>query len=1351
MPANTNIEVKEGTVSITDEAFKSCTSLTSITISEGVTSIGNSAFSSCSSLTSVTIPESVTSIGNSAFSNCSSLSTVTIPESVTSIGHAAFDGATWYNNLPDGVVYLGKVLYKYKGTMPANTNIEVKEGTVSITDEAFKSCTSLTSITLPESVTSIENSAFSGCSSLTSINIPEGVTSIGGGTFYGCTSLASINIPESVTSVGSSAFSGCSRLASINIPESVTSIENSAFSGCISLTSITIPKSVTLIGDGAFSRCTGELIINCNISDDDTEDSEYRKFGGSQFSRIIGEGVTSIGKYAFYECNSITSISIPQSVTSIGGDAFIRCTGDLTVNCNIPDFTFRYSGFNNVTIGEGVTSIGNFAFSDCSRLNSITIPSGVTSIKDGVFSNCKNLASISIPESVTEIREQAFYECSSLTAVSIPESVASIGQSAFYGCSSLSSLTLSNGVVSIGNHAFSECDALTSIIIPSSVTSVGYSAFSGKNIRKIFMMGSTMPSDFGSSYYSNDVAIIYTSNSDYASYNKYKVYPLLSNMFEVDGITYVPTSMSERTCDVVNYDINRTTESVEVGASVSYRNIAFTVNNVNDCTFYNSKNIKEISLSNQGGLGTNAFENCTALASVELSESITSIGNYAFNKCGQLTSITLPASIASVGYAPFAQCDNLASISVKNGNTKYDSRENCNAIIETEANKLVAACDNTVIPESVTEIGDYAFVDCAEITSLNIKDNINSIGDYAFSGCSGLTDVVIEDRTEVLTLGSNGNKGLFADCPLASVYIGGKIVYDTSSSKGYSPFYGNTSLQTVEITDREEQIYENEFYGCTNLTNVSIGNKISSIGAYAFSGCSSLKGFSFGSSMESIGAYAFTGCTNLESMTVHTVVPPVCGTQALNDIDKWKCTLNVPEGYASAYQAAGQWKEFLYVEDNVPIKKYTLTFMVDGNVYHTESLAYDEAVVLPDNPEKKGYSFVEWEGLPQTMPSTDIAVNASFAINEYTLTYVVDDEEYAKETVVYGVTIEPKAAPTKEGHTFGGWSEIPETMPATDVTIIGSFTVNSYLLTYIIDGTVYDTKSVAYGSEIVMLEAPEKTGYTFDGWDTNLSVMPAEDVVINGSYTRLPIENFILNDGDSEFILNEDLQCEKITYIRTFNNTNWQALYVPFEIPVTEEFLADFEVADLNDVRQYDRDDDGVKDETVIEAFKVKSGATLAANYPYLIRAKEVGEKTITVEDATLYATEEISIDCSSVREKFTFTGTYSRLSSEQLPQGEGYYALSGGVWQPVAADASLDAFRFYLKVDSRSGVNAAKGNAIRMRVIDENGNDEGTTGIDNSEFKNQNSELIFDLQGRRVENPTKGVYIVNGKKTIIK
>ena len=183
----TSITIPESVTSIGNEAFRYCTSLTSITIPESVTRIGNYAFSSCRSLTSITLPESVTSIGYAAFYDCRSLTSITLPESVTSIGSGAFDGTAWYNNQHNGVIYIGKVLYQYKGTMPANTSVEVKEGTVSISPNAFSSCRSLTSITLPEGVTSIGYGAFWGCSSLTSITLPESVTSIGSSALIDCT------------------------------------------------------------------------------------------------------------------------------------------------------------------------------------------------------------------------------------------------------------------------------------------------------------------------------------------------------------------------------------------------------------------------------------------------------------------------------------------------------------------------------------------------------------------------------------------------------------------------------------------------------------------------------------------------------------------------------------------------------------------------------------------------------------------------------------------------------------------------------------------------------------------------------------------------------------------------------------------------------------------------------------------------------------------------------------------------------------------------------------------------------------------------------------------------------------
>ena len=274
-------------------------------------------------------------------------------------------------------------------------------------------------ISFDNDVVSIPNEAFKNCTTLTTIVLPNSLSTINSSAFENCTLLTSITIPDSVTKIGESAFSDCTSLSSLTIPDSVTSIGSSAFIDCTSLTSITIPNSVTKIGGYAFYNCTGELIVNCNIPSATTLESGA--FYGADFTKVsIGDSVTEIGSYAFYNCTSLTRFN---GKFASEDNRCLIFDGELVA--------FARAGLTEYAIPDSVTTIGGYAFTGCTSLTSITIPDSVTEIGYSAFEYCDSLTSVTIGNSVTTIGSSALCYCTSLTSVTIPDSVTTIGRTAF--------------------------------------------------------------------------------------------------------------------------------------------------------------------------------------------------------------------------------------------------------------------------------------------------------------------------------------------------------------------------------------------------------------------------------------------------------------------------------------------------------------------------------------------------------------------------------------------------------------------------------------------------------------------------------------------------------------------------------------------------------------------------------------------------------------------------------------------------------------------------------------------------------------------------------------------------------
>ena len=756
------------------------------------------------------------------------------------------------------------------------------------------------------------------------------------------------------------------------------------------------------------------------------------------------------------------------------GNYFYSYENEYTGSVVIPESVT----YNETTYS--VTSIGESAFYNCRGLTNVTIGNSVTSIGSGAFFSCSGLANIEIPNSVTSIGEGAFNNCYNLTSVTIPNSVTSIGEWAFRDCSGLTSVTIGNSVTSIGESAFSFCSGLTSVTIGNSVTSIGEEAFRG-----------------------------------------------------CSGLT-----------------------SVTIPNSVT---------SIGRCAFEDCSGLTSVTIGNSvTSIGGSAFYNCSGLTNITIPNSVTSIENYAFSGCTNLKiaiwlSATPPSGYtnvpATLHYVPNDKYTNLSNKEVLTNlsalfeidNIVYvplNVKERTCAIICCTANSNSAVVINDVVsyknisftvkeikqyafyacpwltgitlPNSITEVKEQTFYNCPNLTSVTIPNSVTSIGSSAFSGCSGLTSVTIPNGiTEI-------KEQAFYNCPnLETVTIPNSVI-----RIGKEAFCHCSNLKSATILSTSLTTIEQGVFSRTGLTSITIPEGVTSIGKWAFDNCPNLTTVVLPSTLKQIGALAFDQSNAITSIKSYAIAPPACAADVLYGIDKWSCILSVPESGADAYSKANQWSEFLLLETFELNSLHTVTYIVNGETYKTESVAYGAEIPVVEEPAaKEGYTFC-WSEIPQTMPAKDITIIGTYVANTYTVTYIVDGEFYKTESIVYGDEI---PVPIKEGYTFIGLSEIPATMPAQNITITGEFAVNSYTLTHMLNGQIQKTEKLECGNNITVLEAPTtKEGYTFTGW----KLLGAEKVE----------KDFTINiAGNANEMLYTNAPCTSTVYGDQF--TSWDVLF----------------------------------------------------------------------------------------------------------------------------------------------------------------------------------------------------------------
>ena len=520
----TSIEIPNSVTSLGTYSFQNCTGLNSVLLSNTLSSLGDYTFDGCANLAAIEFPNALTTLGTAVFRNCTSLAEITVTNSLYNIGISVFKNTAWENNLQEGLNYLGLVAYKYIGTMPEGTTIEILEDTKGIAAEAFRDCTGLTSIEIPNSISNINNYTFQNCYSLTEIQIPNNITSIGLCGFIGCTGLTSIEIPNSVKTIGSSAFSGCTSLGEISGCGSVTNIGNDAFAFTI-IKKLSFP-SLTSINNSILENSIVEEINIPNITA-----IGVRAFAGAKNLKHItlGEKLKTLEWSAFQDAG-IVELNIPKSCKIV--DTYKnsseypenRMIAHYLTAINVDDENPYHTSKDGILYNKDLTQLQVFPALKETENMYYYVPESVTSTRNGAF-EYSILEYIEFENKDTKIAARSFAECRKLKRIKLPRNITLIPNQCFYNCIDLAEITIPSKVTNIAFQAFWGCTQLTEITIPSKVTNIASQAFGGcTQLKSVYCMPTTAPKlyDYATFQSSNEWLFNKTLYVKTSALNSYK-------------------------------------------------------------------------------------------------------------------------------------------------------------------------------------------------------------------------------------------------------------------------------------------------------------------------------------------------------------------------------------------------------------------------------------------------------------------------------------------------------------------------------------------------------------------------------------------------------------------------------------------------------------------------------------------------------------------------------------------------------------------------------------------------------------------------------------------------------------